>query len=265
MDTRVRSRRRLVGWVAVAASAVAGLALVLHGLQVPNDRAAPLPTHQYAVDPAAAPDPVTAPVPTLASANPSGDSAVPAESDPAGPAESASSNDTVSPAAAVAGAWHAADPDPAKRQQTPQVPVTDRHLIIPAIGVDAAVEITDRVGGSLQLPTDVAEVTVWSGSASVTAQHGTLLVAGHIDNVHQGMGALYFIHTLNAGDAVYLAMDDTVTRWKVTALQTVDKLALPQDVWAGDDGPRQLKLVTCGGAVHNGSYDDNVIVTAVPF
>jgi hypothetical protein len=43
------------------------------------------------------------------------------------------------------------------------------------------------------------------------------------------------------------------------------KSALPKDVWAGEEGPRVLKLVTCGGEIMDGNYLNNVIVTAVPF
>jgi sortase (surface protein transpeptidase) len=260
-----RRRRQLVIACAVLLCAATGVGLIVYGQRVPNSQPAPLPDHQFALDPAAAPDPVAGPMPTLASPTDTATGASRATGavvvGAAGPTGSSSAGSVT----AGTGPWHAADPDPAKRQQAPQVPVVDQHLIIPAIGVDAPVQTTDRVAGSLVLPDDVSTVTEWSGSSAINADHGTVLIAGHIDNVHQGMGALYFMHTLNPGDAIYLVVNGTVTRWKVTALQTVGKLALPQDVWSGDQGPRLLKLVTCGGAVHHGSYDDNVIVTAVPF
>lgn len=155
--------------------------------------------------------------------------------------------------------------------QTPQVPVRESHLVIPVLGVDAAIaELPLDDDRSLVLPGDVNRITLWDGSAAITGDTGTILVAGHVDNASQGAGALYWIHTLQPGDAVFLAREGVVTRWKVTGMETVRKAALPERIWAGDSGPRQLVLVTCGGELvrdesGRGNYLDNVVVTATPF
>ena len=61
-----------------------------------------------------------------------------------------------------------------------------------------------------------------------------------------------------------------MTTWHVTSVREVVKSALPQDIFT-KSGPRRLVVVTCGGALEpipgshgEFSYDDNIIVTAVP-
>ncbi|MCL2533155.1 MAG: class F sortase, partial [Nocardiaceae bacterium] len=164
-----------------------------------------------------------------------------------------------------------ASSDPAQRAQIPFGPLPDDHLVIPAIGVETALDPLGLAGdGSLLLPRDVSQVTYWTGSAPIGAQDGGILVAGHVDNANQGEGALYWMHTLYPGDAVYLSKDGVVTRWKITRMERFVKQALPEWVFEGAGGPRELHIVTCGGEVvkdaqGRGTYLENVVVTAVPF
>lgn len=161
--------------------------------------------------------------------------------------------------------------DPADRPQIPFGPLPDDHLVIPAIGVETALDPLGLAGdGSLLLPRDVAQVTYWTGSAPVDAPDGGILVAGHVDNANQGEGALYWMHTLYPGDAVYLTRDGVVTRWKITRMERFVKQALPEWAFQGAGGARELHLVTCGGEIvkdaqGRGTYLENVVVTAVPF
>lgn len=154
------------------------------------------------------------------------------------------------------------------RPQVPSGPVADNHLTIPALGVDAAVSVngTDSKGGLL-LPEDVNRLTEWSGSAPITGTSGTIVVAGHVDNINQGMGALFYLAKAEPGDVLYLTMDGHVTRWKTVGLQAVVKAELPSRLWVGNRGPRTLIVVTCGGPFKEQAhhYRDNVVLTAVPF
>lgn len=157
------------------------------------------------------------------------------------------------------------------RSQVPSNPLNDNRLVIPAVGVDA--ELSPQglaTDSSLILPTDVDQITYWTGSSPLSAPDGGILVAGHVDNAEQGEGALYQLHTLLPGDAVYLTKDGGVTRWKVIRMERYVKQRLPDWVFAGEGGPRELHLVTCGGEVVRdaegyGTYLENVVVTAVPF
>lgn len=238
-----RSRART--WTLIVLAAVllaAAVVLIVRGFsETGGSVTAPVPASAFSS--AALPDGTLPPFPTAA---------------PAGPDVG-----TVAPE-------HFSRSDRPPAEQVPDGPVLDGHLVIPVLGVDAAVvsEPLDE-DNSLILPTDVNRVTRWSGSAAQDSAAGTVLVAGHVDNAAQGQGALYWIHTLAAGDVIFLAEGGLVTRWQVTGLEAVHKAALPDRVWAGPDGPRQLILVTCGGqflrdADGRGHYEDNVIVTAVP-
>lgn len=240
-QTRSLSRRSFVTLgISLVLLAVAGVLIVL-GLRPDGaPAAAPLPATDFAVE---VDDPTLGPLETSAA--------------PAGPDDGTRIPDD-----------HERAPE---RGQLPSAPVRDGHLVIPVLGVDAAIAALplteDR---SLVLPEDVNRITLWDGSAPVDSDAGTLLVAGHVDNAAQGTGALYWIHTLQPGDVVYLADQGVVTRWKVTGMESVVKSALPQRIWAGPDGSRQLVMVTCGGelvrdAQGRGTYLDNVVVTAEPF
>lgn len=214
--------------------------LVFRGLQPESASAAPVPESTFDLSPDGVRDPVAGPAPVI------GDG---------GKAR------TPGPAAA----------NPADRPQIPFGPLPDDSVVVPAIGVETALDpLGLAADGSLLLPRDVSAVTYWTGSAPIEAPDGGILVAGHVDNANQGEGALYWMHTLYPGDAVYLTKDGVVTRWKVTRMERFVKQVLPEWVFQGAGGPRELHIVTCGGdivkdAQGRGTYLENVVVTAVPF
>ncbi|MBM4631425.1 class F sortase [Rhodococcus hoagii] len=161
--------------------------------------------------------------------------------------------------------------NPSDRPQVPAGPLPDNSVVIPAIGVQTTLDPLGLAPDqSLLLPRDVSQVTYWTGSAPIDAPDGGILVAGHVDNANQGEGALYWMHTLYPGDAVYVTKDGVVTRWKITKMERFVKQALPDWAFQGPGGPRELHVVTCGGEIvkdaqGRGTYLENVVVTAVPF
>lgn len=286
----------------LVAAALAGAVLVVVGTRDsgPAASAAPLPSRDFAQ--ASVADPVTGALPSLrrqGGSAPGGSSAAgPGRSAPAdrsgrpdgsgqasvapgagnpggagspgaGPAPAVATSGTLSepddPQADITPQAHSAAADPAQRPQQPAGALAPNRLVIPALGVDAVVATSGLDDGSLVLPERVNQVTRWAGSAPADSDAGTMLIAGHVDNRRQGTGALFWMHTLQPGDAIYLTVDGVVTRWKTTALQSFSKQALPEWVWSGTRGERRLALVTCGGAFANGHYADNVVLTAVPF
>lgn len=237
-------RRRLLLAGAACVVALSACAMVVAGLQA-APRPAPMPPRTFALPPSAVPDPVTESAPKVWNV----------------PEKSTAPSTTPPPTRVPPGT---PEPD-AARPQVPDGPVEAHMLYVPALGIRAHVASTGVIDGLLQIPANVSEVTMWDGSARLDASTGTVLVAGHVDNVHQGEGALWSLHQVRAGDAVYLTDEDRTTRWKVVGVESVVKSALPQAVWAGPQGERVLKLVTCGGKIVHGNYLNNVIVTAVPF
>ncbi|PRY44417.1 sortase family protein [Geodermatophilus tzadiensis] len=162
---------------------------------------------------------------------------------------------------------------------TPQVGVRDAapappaevvapvRLEVPARGVDAPVDATGVTGdGQMALPGDVDRAG-WYRFGPVPGAPGSAVVAGHVDDVEQGLGALAPLREAEPGDEVRVTdAAGAVTRWVVVGRELLDKRALPVDALFRRDGPPRLTLVTCGGPFlpDVGGYRDNVVVVAEP-
>jgi sortase (surface protein transpeptidase) len=155
----------------------------------------------------------------------------------------------------------AAAPTPAAR---PPAPV---RLTVPALGVDAPLDpVGVRDDGQMQLPDDVDRVG-WYRFGPAPGEAGAAVLAGHVDDVEQGLGALGPLREAEPGDEVRVTgASGAVTRWRVVSRELVEKRALPVDRVFGRTGPPRLVLVTCGGPflAEYGSYQENVVVVAEP-
>jgi Sortase domain len=149
-------------------------------------------------------------------------------------------------------------------------------LVIPALRVRAPVVAAGAVDGLMTIPADVHTVAWFDGSdvsggvatsdhAPWPGQPGVSLLAGHVDWVGQGPGALYYIGQLVAGDPIeVVGTNRQTTYWRVSQPPiTIAKSELPQTLF-NNSGPPKLALVTCGGPFDaaTGHYLDNVIVWA---
>jgi len=175
------------------------------------------------------------------------------------------------------GRIHVTGAHPGRPGKPCRISVTRSHLVIGSLCIDSPIVPTYQQGdGVLVIPYDVREIGIWNAGARLTSSDGkaltwgTTLLAGHVDYIGQGRGALYDLYQVQPGAVVY-ASDAAghVTRWRVTSLLVVQKSALPAWVFAGPAGSRKLVIVTCGGPVeydpgYGNSYLDNVIATAVP-
>ena len=194
-------------------------------------------------------------------------------------------------AALVLAAAHHAVPGPASQQSSPArqlalgatkpgavsvIRGAGAALVIPALRVHAPVVATGAVDGSMTIPADVHIVgwyngtdnyqgTTYSFRAPWPGQPGVSVLAGHINWVGQGPGALYYIGQLVVGDPVEVVGSNGVaTYWRVSQPPvTLPKSALPASLFVST-GPPRLALVTCGGPYDSatGHYLDNVIVWA---
>ncbi|WP_249522616.1 class F sortase [Modestobacter marinus] len=141
------------------------------------------------------------------------------------------------------------------------------RLSVPARGVDAPL---DPVGvapdGQMELPEDVDRVG-WYRFGPVPGDAGSAVLAGHVDDREQGLGALAPLRTAEVGDVVVVTgANGAETRWQVVSRELITKQALPLDTIFGREGPPRLVLVTCGGPFipELRSYRDNVVVVAEP-
>jgi Sortase domain len=143
---------------------------------------------------------------------------------------------------------------------------TSSRVAVPSLHITAPLVSETVTGGQLGIPADVDTVGWWSGGGQLDGSNGTVLVAGHVDWVGQGDGALYPLAQIQPGATICLtAPTGTVSSWVATSAFAVVKAALPQSIFS-PTGPRRLVLVTCGGAFDptTGHYADNVIVEAAP-
>lgn len=150
---------------------------------------------------------------------------------------------------------------------TEPVPPPPVRLRVPGLGVTADVDATGvQPDGQMALPGDVARVG-WYRFGPVPGAAGSAVIAGHVDDRDQGLGAMAPLREAAVGEEVQV--DDgtgTTTRWRVVSRELIEKQVLPLDRLFARNGPPRLTLITCGGPFlpQLGSYRDNVVVVAEP-
>ncbi|MGY1801666.1 sortase domain-bontaining protein [Blastococcus sp. SYSU D00922] len=152
---------------------------------------------------------------------------------------------------------------PDDREQRPP-PV---RLAVPALGVDTAV---DPVGvepdGQMTIPAEVDRVG-WYRFGPAPGDDGSAVIAGHVDDREQGLGAMAPLRDAQVDQEVSVTdAAGTTTRWRIVSRELVQKSVLPLDRLFAREGPARLTLITCGGPFlpEFGSYRDNVVVVAEP-
>jgi sortase (surface protein transpeptidase) len=141
---------------------------------------------------------------------------------------------------------------------------TPLRLVIPAIGVDAAVvpEGTDSAGALMVPPPTAANLVGWWDGGPAPGQDGAAVIAGHVDSVQAGPLAFWNLRLLRPGDKV--TVEPAGVTFSVTAVTQVAKASFPTaQVYGPSPGP-ELRLVTCGGTFDSatGHYESNLIVYA---
>lgn len=156
----------------------------------------------------------------------------------------------------------------------PLAPVAEGELMEPntlalgGIGVAAPIVDASVINGVLTPPSLVSMVGIWLDGAALDAAEGTTLLAGHVNLVGQGNGALFNLALMKPGDLVHTSdAQGRMTAWRVTAVVDRPKAdGIEESVLDGPVGPRRLAVVTCGGdltyANGVGNYEDNVYLYA---
>ena len=142
------------------------------------------------------------------------------------------------------------------------------RVTIPSLGITAAISPSaiDVPRGVLGIPTDIHRVGWWRDGSSPGDRRGTILVAGHRDSARIGAGVFFNLAAARPGTLIQLATaGGRRFTYRVAAVRSYPKTALPTTVYAAD-GPPRLVLVTCGGPFDTatGHYPDNIVVTAFP-
>lgn len=148
-----------------------------------------------------------------------------------------------------------AEPDP--------VPV---QLQIDRIGVDASiVPVGVAANGEFEVPGGT-EVGWYEFGPRPGASQGSAVLAAHVD-FNGRRGVFFKLRTLAPGDQIRVVFDDlSVSAFEIVSLEQYAKNALPFERVFARSGAPILTLITCGGDFDSSarSYDDNVVVTAVP-
>lgn len=141
------------------------------------------------------------------------------------------------------------------------------HLDVPTLGLDVpVVAVGQDADGRMAVPEDVNDAG-WYRHGPAPGGAGNAVIAGHVDDREQGLGAFHELVDLAVGDAVVVTADDgTTTSWEVTGRELIDKSALDVQALFRRTGPTQLVLITCGGEFDRTgrSYRANVVVVASP-
>lgn len=143
-------------------------------------------------------------------------------------------------------------------------------LTLDRIGVSAPIVDAAVINGVLTPPSLVSMVGIWLDGAAMDAAEGTTLLAGHVNLVGQGNGALFNLALMQPGDLVHTSdAQGRASAWRVTAVVDRPKAdGIEESVLDGPTGPRRLAVVTCGGDLSYangvGNYLDNVYLYAEP-
>src|SRR5262245_1867849 len=139
-------------------------------------------------------------------------------------------------------------------------------LAIPAIGVDAPVEVRTTVDGSMQDPTG-AWVAAWYDDSARPGTGGNAVFAGHVDDPAGGGPALFSrLHELGRGDAIAVRGQGGET-WRYRVVWRRAYPATRGPVWVELTGPtpdEAVTLITCTGAwdADAGTYQERLVVRA---
>jgi sortase (surface protein transpeptidase) len=165
------------------------------------------------------------------------------------------------PSAAAATSQKADPVVPSARARTRTVPT---RIIIPAIGVDAAItpEGTDSSGALKMPPFTARNLTGWWDGGVAPGQNGPAVIAGHVDSAEAGPLVFWNLRLLKPGDTI--SVEPAGLTFTVTSVTQVSKSAFPTMKVYGATPSPELRLITCGGTFDyaTGHYLSNVIVYA---
>ena len=76
-------------------------------------------------------------------------------------------------------------------------------VTIPSLHISAPLVQEAIINHSLQIPGDVHSVGLWSGGGALDGTTGTVLLAGHVNYVGQGQGALWNLANIEIGAGIH--------------------------------------------------------------
>lgn len=130
-----------------------------------------------------------------------------------------------------------------------EIPGEPTRLLIPAIGVDAAIQsvgLTKK--GDMGIPTNFKDVA-WYNKGALPGMPGSAVIAGHLDGKNVPKAVFYDLQKLKLGDLVEVAdQKGIILRFEVIDKQIYDYNASTTLIFSGDASKVRLNLITCAGS-----------------
>jgi hypothetical protein len=140
-------------------------------------------------------------------------------------------------------------------------------ITIPGKGTTQIVAEGIGSDGSLGVPADVHTVGWDVYSAAMDSAAGSTVLDGHVNYAGQGAGFFSDLASMHPGELLAITSPAGITsHWRTTSETVYPKNhGLPASLFS-PGGPRQVVLISCGGAFdwNTGHYLSNVVVVAVP-
>lgn len=137
---------------------------------------------------------------------------------------------------------------------------------IDALGISSATVVAVGVGGDGEYEVPPADEVGWYRFGPTPGATGSAVLAAHI--AYDGVdGVFRHLTDLDGGEEIRIGFGDgTTRRFEVTERVQYDKDELPVDELFDRSVDPVLTLITCGGSFDssNRSYEDNIVVRAVP-
>lgn len=155
----------------------------------------------------------------------------------------------------------AAPPPPARRPAAPR-PVT---IQVPAIGVDAPIEVLTTVNNQMQDPTGPVAVA-WYNDSARPGMAGNSVFAGHLDMAGVGPAVFARLKELDRGDLIVVTnAKGAVFRYRVVGARAFKATSDRWDVLTGPTDAETLTLITCAGPwdESTATYLNRLVVRAV--
>ncbi|MFW6091434.1 MAG: class F sortase [Actinomycetota bacterium] len=163
---------------------------------------------------------------------------------------------------------------PAEVSRSPAAPPPVREVpeptrvVIDGSGIDAeVVPVGVAEDGQMELPSHPDVVGWYRHGPAPGGGTGSAVLAGHVDSIEHGIGQLARLRETEVSDDVIVrTADGSKARYVVASVVRTPKAELPVADIFRRDGAERLVLITCGGEfdASRRSYEDNIIVTAVP-
>ena len=138
--------------------------------------------------------------------------------------------------------------------RSPHAKATPSRLLIPAIGINAAVEDVGIVpngkwAGDMETPTQSRwEHVGWYDAGPRPGERGSAVIDGHLDDQYGQPAVFWNLRKLHAGDEVQVVMSNgKKLTFRVSRIAYYPPQAAPlQDIF-GNSGGIYLNLITCAG------------------